>query len=321
MPWSTFLTQYSENPIPETFLTADLLLPLPNLGLIEVSGAEALSFLQGQFTNDVRQVTETRSQLSAWCNSKGRVLFTFRLFKRDGNYYLLLPQIQVAALLKRLSLYKLRSAVNLAALELPQFGFSGPHSAQGLENGWGCAPPAEIHDSLTVAGITVLKVAAHRYWVGSSSVEVLSKLWSDLANLAQVVSAKAWELLDIAARLPTVLPEVSEEFVPQMLNYEQLPGVSFTKGCYSGQEVVARTQHLGTPKRRLYLATVSIARLFKVGEDLYNIQQEAVGKVVNVQSDPRGGCLMLAVLPVSEVGNETLRTQEGAVLSIIEAVS
>jgi len=320
MPWSTFLTQYSENPIPETFLTADLLLPLPNWGMIEVGGVEAPSFLQGQFTNDVRQVTETRSQLSAWCNSKGRVLFTFRLFKREGNYCLLLPQIQVAALLKRLSLYKLRSAVNLAALELPQFGLSGLLSAQGLETALGYAPPAEIHGSLTVAGVTVVKVAAHRYWVGGTSVEALSKLWSNLANVAQVVNAKAWELLDIATRLPTVLPEVSEEFVPQMLNYEQLPGVSFTKGCYSGQEVVARTQHLGTPKRRLYLATVSSARLLKVGEDLYNNQREAVGKVVNVHFDPRGGCLMLAVLPISEVGNETLQTQEGFALSIIEAM-
>ena len=159
-------------------LHGDIVTDLSHFGLIKVSGADAEKFLQGQSTNDVRQVTAKHSQLNAFCSPKGRIIVNFRLFRRDDAYYLFLPQESVAAILKRLQMYVLRAAVKLEDYSdnLLCIGVAGTNSSQILADCLGHAPPAEVNASFTTEQITVLQVPGIQpcYLIFS---ETMPELW------------------------------------------------------------------------------------------------------------------------------------------------
>lgn len=262
--------------------------------LIEAKGEDAATFLQGQFTNDVRAVDETHAQLSAWCTAKGRILANFRLLQRDGAYVILVSADLLETLLKRLRMYVLRSKVELHDLgaELSCCGLAGPHATAVLE-AQGITPPQAERDSVTQAGITVMRVGNERF-IALAEAKTLQKVW--LAAQEQGCRAAgfhAWQLLEINAGVPWIGAATSETFTPQMVNYEVIGGVSFNKGCYTGQEVVARTHYLGKAKRRMHLLRWH-GETLTVGGDLPG--DESAGQVVDVQVHPDGGCVLLAVL-------------------------
>jgi folate-binding protein YgfZ len=246
----------------------NMITKLESFGFIKVSGNDAENFLQGQFTNDVHQVTTEQSQLSAWCNSKGRIIVNFHLFKRDDAYYLILPKDSIAFMLKRLQMYVLRADVK-------------------LEN---------VSDKLSCLGVVgdypennfaVLQVEAGRYLVVVEDDD------------SYEVDTGRWELLNILAGLPQIVPATAEAFVPQMVNFDVIGGISFKKGCYTGQEVVARTHYLGAVKRRMYIAKIDTAKLPQPGDDF-----NGIGKIVNAQAHPDGGIVVLAVLKIKEAEND-----------------
>ncbi len=303
------------DPNQTNILQSNLLVDLSHLGIIKVSGKDAEKFLQGQFTNDVRQVTATQSQLSAWCSPKGRILVNFRVFKRDGNqegqgntFYLLMPQLNVETTLKRLQLYILRSQVKLENVSkiLPRLGIAGEQSTKLLAACLGLSRPLELNGSVTLEGLTVLRLPGtpERYVVLSEDQQRLQGVWDCLAHRARSVETWVWEVLDILAGVPHILPVLADLFVPQMVNYPTLGGVSFTKGCYPGQEVVARMQYLGTPKRQMYLVKIYSATVPQPGEHLYVSGEElSIGQIVNAQRYPEEtpSVIALAVLSISHV--------------------
>jgi hypothetical protein len=308
-------------------LYGNILTDLSHLGVIKVSGNDAEKFLQGQFTNDVRQVNTTQSQLSAWCSSKGRILVNFRLLQRDDNaYYLLMPQANVEATLKRLPMYVLRSQVKLENVSdvLSCIGVAGTHSTQLLGSCLRGSLPSAVNDTLTTGLVTVLHIhgPTARYIVLSEEVPTLQTLWQGLvAGGVYPVGMEAWELLDILAGVPTILPPLVDEFVPQMVNYQALGGVNFKKGCYSGQEIVARMQYLGTLKRRMYLLKIDTILIPPPGENLYvSNETQSVGQIVNAQLHPDGGVIALAVISISHAENEVvhLHSQAGEFLKLLE---
>lgn len=292
---------------------------LSNFGLIKVTGNDAETFLQGQFTNDVRQVTDKHSQLSALCSPKGRVIVNFRLFKRDNAYYLLLPKDSLATSLKRLQMYVLRAKAKLedASESLYAIGIAGADSTQILIDCLGFAPPTEVDASLTVEKITVLKVPDNqaRYIVLTETPDNISACGEKTADESE------WQLLDILAGLPQILPATSEAFVPQMLNYDILNGISFKKGCYTGQEIVARMQYLGSLKRRMYLAKIETAQLPQPGDALYiSTNEQSVGKIVNASTHPDGGAIVLAVIKIAEADAHEIhwQSQQGDCLQLLD---
>ncbi|RKZ84882.1 MAG: folate-binding protein [Candidatus Parabeggiatoa sp. nov. 1] len=293
-------------------LHGDIIADLSHLGLIKVTGNDANKFLQGQFTNDVRQVTAKHSQLSAWCSSKGRIQFNFRLFQRDNAYYLLLPRESIESMLKRLRMYVLRANVTLEEVSenLPHFAVAGINSTQILTDCLGFAPPPEMDASLTLNQITVLHIPGPqpRYLVFS---ETPQNMWECAAKTVRPVGASAWQLLDILAGLPQIVPATAEEFVPQMVNYQTIGGVNFKKGCYTGQEIVARMQYLGTLKRRMYLAKINTdSSLPQPGDALYVATgEQSVGKIVNAQTHPDGGAVALAVIQINSAKTEDIYWQ------------
>jgi hypothetical protein len=282
----------------------DIVADLSHLGLIRADGQDVAAFLQGQLSNDIRKVDPGHGQLSAYCNPNGRMLALFRVFMHTGAYYLQLPAALQPATLKRLRLFVLRAKVTLdsADRELIRFGLSGPNALRLLSSA-GLVPPERTDESSEQDGITLLRLPGpHPRFEMIAGLEAGQRLWTTLAGQAVAVGASAWSWLDIAAGIPTLLPGTIDEFIPQMVNLDLLGGVSFQKGCYPGQEIVARVHHLGRVKQRLYLAHVAVDSRPAVATPIYGaISDQSVGRLVNAQPAPTGGYDLTAVINLDQL--------------------
>ncbi|ALG66664.1 YgfZ/GcvT domain-containing protein [Beggiatoa leptomitoformis] len=309
----------------QAVLQSDCILDLSTLGLLQVTGNDAEKFLQGQFTNDVRQVNGQRSQRSAWCNAKGRVLYTFQLIKRDNTYLILLPHEVLDAVQKRLKMFVLRSDVQFTDVsdQLPPIGVVGKNSQQLLANALGFSVPEETNASITQEQTTIVRIAGQipRYIV-ISDLTTQSQTWQALQKHAKPVGTHAWQLLDILAGIPQIATVLSDEFIPQMLNYQAIGGINFKKGCYAGQEIVARMQYLATLKQRLYLVKIANSSTTpQAGDNLYGTADtQSIGKLVNIQAHPEGGYVGLAVLNIEQADSNPVYLQQtnGTVLDLLE---
>lgn len=316
-------TLHFGNPRPEQQAAAsqNIIADLSHQSLIRASGDDVTSFLQGQLTNDITQVTENRAQLSAYCNAQGRMLTVFRIFLRGQTYMLQLPATLCERILARLRLYILRAKVDLQADDRSvSIGLSGPDAIASLNSHIG-AVPQTIDDCHTSDGVTVLRLAGpHPRFQIITGIDAAKKLWTHLVASAMPVGANAWAWLDIAAGIPTIYPQTCEAFVPQMANLDLLQGISFDKGCYSGQEIIARVRYLGKLKQRMCRAHVRAAHAPAPGEPLYaaDVPNQPVGTVVDAQLSPTGGYDLLAVVKLAsvEAGPVCLAGATGAALTI-----
>ncbi len=294
--------------------SGDVICDLSHQGLLAAHGEDAREFLQAQLTNDVRRVDERRSQLSAYCTPKGRMLAVFRLFLRESHFYMEMPRMLVEPTLARLRKYVLRSRVALedASDGLVRMGLSGPKAERELAEAAGAAPPAEVDGVAHADGLTIIRIPGpHPRFEIHGELEPVRRLWTRLDVRAAPVGVEPWTLLDILAGIPTVLPPTVEAFVPQMANLHAVGGLSFEKGCYPGQEVVARMQYLGKLKRRMYRFHVDGERAPGPGDDLYapagEVPEQSVGKVVAAAPWPDGGWELLAVVQIASAeGGGTL---------------
>jgi folate-binding protein YgfZ len=277
---------------------------LSHMGLIGASGEETQDFLQNQFCNDVRTVTPEHSQLNGYCNPKGRTLAVFRLFQRGDSYFLRLPAEILDATLKRLRMFVLRAKVSLedAGQSLLRMGYAGPEAEQHLAKALGTAPAA-VDAVAHPAALTVIRIPGPlpRFEI-YGDYDALSALWRQLKADARPVGAGAWNLLDIHAGIPEVVEATREAFVPQMINLHAVDGLSFKKGCYPGQEIVARTHYLGKLKRRMYRAHIATDTAPLPGDALLAEGSESgqgVGKIVRAEPAPEGGMEVLAVIEIA----------------------
>lgn len=288
-------------------LNADAVFDLEHLALIAVDGEDAEAFLQGQLTSDVHEVTATRAQPSAWCSPKGRVLTCLLVFRHNDRLLLQLPETLLAQTLQRLRMYVLRAKAKLEDVSAAwmRVGLVGEQSESNLKDFFGSVPgiPEETRAS---GDATVIRLRGRRprYEIVGPR-EALTSFWNSCREVAIAAGADAWELLDIAAGVASIGPETSDAFVPQMINLDRIGAVSFTKGCYVGQEIVARTQHLGRIKRRLYRAHWNGSAAPDAGDTLEASADSATPKaqVVNAKAVPDGGFDLLAVIPIEVVAS------------------
>ena len=284
---------------------------LSHHGLITAQGEEARDFLQNQFSNDMRLVSDSSSQISAYCTPKGRMLATFRIFQRGETFYLRLPHSILEPTLKRLRMFILRSKVTLEDVsdELISIGFAGPEAQQRLGEILEKVP-GEPNTLAENNGLLVIRLPdpLPRFEIYGEPDPVIG-LWRRLARQASPVGADCWSWLDIQAGIPEVLPETVEAFVPQMVNLGALDGISYKKGCYPGQEVVARMHYLGKLKRRMYRAHVDTNTIPSPGDNLYSPTEtdQSVGKVVEAQPNPNGGVDLLAVIQIATADGGDVR--------------
>ncbi|MEQ6340425.1 MAG: folate-binding protein YgfZ [Gammaproteobacteria bacterium] len=306
----------------QTLATGTVIADLSHTGLIAVRGPDAATFLQNQFSNDVRGVSQQHSQMSAYCNPKGRILACFRIFMRDDTYYLRMPQELVDATLKRLRMFVLRAKVTLedAGDALVRIGIASPHGITELKDILG-GLPEDVDDTVHCNGLTVIRLpgAQPRFEI-TGEFAAARDIWNKLGVHATPVGASVWDLLDIRAGIPTIHVVTSEAFVPQMVNLHLINGVSFKKGCYPGQEIVARMHYLGTLKRRMYLAHILSDTAPQPGDTLYGSGTEntqSIGTIVTAQPAPEGGFDALAVVEIkaAEHSSVHLHSTGGAALA------
>ncbi|MDN5849511.1 MAG: folate-binding protein [Nitrococcus sp.] len=223
-------------------------------GVISARGADAAAFLHSQLSNDIKAMDAASSRLAAYCNPKGRALALLRVLRTDDGLLLLTHRALIDSLIRRLRLFVLRSKVTLddASEAIAVIGLHGPGVTQPLRQIMG-AIPEPVGSVHCVGGVQLIRLscAPDRFALAVPAGE-LTGLWSRLAHTLPVVDMEAWQLSEIRAGIPTITPATQEVFVPQMLNLEPLQGISYEKGCYPGQEVIARMHYLGKLKRRMY---------------------------------------------------------------------
>lgn len=308
-------------------LTTTILTDLSPQGLIKVSGEDRIDFLQNQFSNDIREITPQLSQLNTWCNPKGRMLASLRVFQAGDDYFLLLAADLLEATLKRLRMFVMRSKVTLEDVseQWAGIGLAGDDApvllAKQISN-----PPENTSQVVHESDLIVIRLPGNtpRFQIHGQP-SALSTLWQTLQTEARPVGYPVWNWLEIQAGIPNIVANTKEAFVPQMINYSTLGGVSFTKGCYPGQEVVARMHYLGKLKRRMYLAHVETKTLPEAGEDLFpagKSEAQSCGKVVRAERAPEGGIDLLAVLQIAvaetlkEKGEVCLGSENGPALDL-----
>ncbi len=306
-------------------LSTDVMADLSHYGLIEVKGEDAQKFLASLFTGDVRLVSVEKGLFTAWCDAKGRAQATFWLFLHDGAFYLFLPKPLLKSVLSGLKLYLLRVKATLtdASDRLVRIGLSGPGMEARLTAAFGEPPPAQAGDARKYDDCTLVALHGEPFprWLAVGTGTAVTELWHSLESAVSLVGREAWTLLDILAGLPLLMSETVGEFIPQMLNMEALGGLCFTKGCYPGQEVIARLHYRGQLKRRLYRAYVDSDSVPPPGTALH-IEGigESVGTVVSAARHPDGGVALLAVVKIEEKaqGEVRLVDAQGPVLRFVE---
>lgn len=283
--------------------------PLPHLGIIRAAGTDAASFLHNQLTNDVLLMKEGQCRLAAFCNAKGRMQASFVVYKRSAEEVLLICRKDlIAQTVKRLSMFVMRSKAKLsdASDEFQLLGLAGDVVPQGLS-----VEPWQRHavDSADVLTLYPALGQPRAFWVAPKDVAAPAgpSLSADLWQVGEVMSGIAW------VELATF-----EAFVPQMLNYESVDGVNFKKGCYPGQEVVARSQFRGTLKRRGFIAQSSAPMV--AGQEVFSSLDatQPCGLVAQAAVD---GVSHVAVLELqlSATENSSLHvgTADGPALSLL----
>lgn len=276
---------------------------LSQLGLLAFSGADTAEFLQSQFTNDVRGLSADAATWNGYCSAKGRMLANFLMWKDGADTCLQMSGDIREAVLKRLKMFILRSKVVArdATEEQVRLVLAGPQAAAALNAAGLPLPEGAMKTKSGEQGLTV-RLGADKFVLALRADEAPA-IWAALAKHATPVGTAVWDWLRLANGIPMIVARTQEEFVPQMVNWEVLGGVSFQKGCYPGQEIVARTQYLGKLKRRMYLAHLDGDEPPAAGDSLYtpDMDGQASGMVVNAAPAPGGGFDLLAVAQIESV--------------------
>ena len=293
----------ANNPGKEGFL-----IDLSHLSIIEIDGADAAGFLDGQFSSDIKSLTPDTFQFSAWCNPGGRVIAVFIIYRRENSHYILIPS------------------------DMPRYSSSVPT----LTTKWPACRPVVIHDrsaELACLGIIVhgnlqeppLTPVKSGHTVHHQSLSMLGiadgvparlltvgepagliQLCRSWENNFVFTGSGHWISRDISAGIPLISSETSESFLPQELNLDNLNGLSFSKGCFPGQEVIARVHHRGKVKQRLFHAGMPKGtQVPGPGDRLYATDLETpVGTVINVAGSVSGDTCILAVVHTGMAGME-----------------
>jgi folate-binding protein YgfZ len=282
---------------------------LSHFGVLTASGEDAREFLHAQLSCDVRGLAANAWTYGSYCSPKGRVLANFLLWQESDGFRLLMPGSVIPALQSRLQKFVLRAKVKLADRTAEQviLGLAGADAHGAAGSVIGDAPQA-AYAIATDAGKTLIALGAAQL-VFVMPAEKAPEIWSRLALTLKSVGTPCWEWLDISHGLPWITDPTQEAFVPQMANLELLGAINFKKGCYPGQEIVARAQYRGEVKRRLRLARVRSDTAPVPGQDLFSDDQvkQSAGTVVNAAPAPEGGFDLLAVVQLEAAASSTVR--------------
>jgi folate-binding protein YgfZ len=299
---------------------------LADWGIVSATGADAVGFLQGQTTNDIAGQPADEVRLNAYCTPKGRVLAAGPLW-RDGDARLrfAVSRPLAAPLRKRLAMYVLRAKASIdddsdrfailglageaARAALGELGIDAPGPMRLARAA--VARPAEDQAACLAIGMPEVAGFGPRWWL-VVPLEHLSDVWQRLAARLAPRPSAWWRASEVLSGMPRVVAATSEAFVPQSLNWELIGGVSFRKGCYPGQEVVARLHYRGKPKRRTFIGRIAASGDAPApGADLLDTDGRPAGLVISSAPAPDGGILLLHEAQIDAAQQGALLTADG----------
>jgi tRNA-modifying protein YgfZ len=282
---------------------------LSDQSLLSFMGQDSGAFLANLLTCDVAAVTPTRSTYGAYCTPQGRMLASFLLWRSEQGYFMQLPSSLREPIQKQLSRYVLRSKVKIedASGAWSLIGIAGEDATSVVEHLVGPAPHG-VRGISHSPDATVIRLPGDRFEIVAARNKA-PRILESLASGTEKAGSEYWDWLDIRAGISTITPATQEAFVPQMVNLDLLGGVSFEKGCYPGQEIVARMHYRGTLKQRMYLASIASAEKPQPGDKLYsaNFGDQACGSIVNAAQSPYGGFDALAVIQITSAAKGPVR--------------
>ncbi|WP_433867371.1 YgfZ/GcvT domain-containing protein [Ralstonia wenshanensis] len=299
-----------------------------DLARIAVEGADAAEFLHNQLTNAVTGLGLNQARLAGYCSPKGRLLATLLVWRQADTIVLQTDKLIAPALTKRLSMFVLRAKAKLRPMdEFIAIGVAGPDAAEALREAGAVLPEPDTVNAVAQQPATVgqqfgavvrLPDAGGRpryQWIVHA--EHFQDAWKMLSSRLSLVGTEVWDWLSLQAGVPHITLPTQEQFVPQMVNLELLGGVDFRKGCYPGQEIVARSQYRGTLKRRMQRAHVNAPT--SAGAEVYSATDpnQPCGMVVNAAMAPDGGTDLLVELKLDALDTVIhLATADGPVLTL-----
>lgn len=340
--WSDFLisenAQFDDNGKITTFGNTELerfsikngpvFTSLTHQALIKVTGSEALSFLQGQFSSDLNQVSDTKAQYSAYCDPQGNVLANFLVFKYQGDLYLSFDGSLREAILKRLQMFIMRSDVQLEEVSksLIQVGFAGEFTDLDMQYSLDTKVKETFECGMIsetgMENLLAIKVPGpyHKYALFGPTEEMIT-VWKNLRNNGDVTNSFDWTLLDIAAGIATVTSATSAQFTAQFFNLDKLEAINFKKGCFPGQEIIARIHYRGKVTKRTLRIHIDEALNLVPGDTLeLKDPNDKTHKLTVINSNPgvlEGTlCLAIATLKSLDAVEGELTTLTGSAVQI-----
>jgi tRNA-modifying protein YgfZ len=301
--WQNFLKeQTSQDNSDIDLTTSPIVSPLSGFALLAVTGEDSHSFLHGQFINDLNLIEKPAAQISAWCNPKGQVITNFIVINTGISYLLIFKQELKDFIKKRLNMFVMRSKVTIEDISdsSPLVDVANIKDMSSL----GEKIPSNAGEVHAVDGLVIIchPDNSGRYLI-TGNIEALTKKLPALNT--KFSSGSLWEILDILAGMPWITSKTQEQFLPQMLNLDALNGLSYQKGCYPGQEVIARLHYRGEVKKRLQL--IKSDNELIIGDDIFlDDSDNKVGTVINSTSHLDGNFYGLAVIELDKVGEKLL---------------
>ena len=292
--------------------------PLSHEGVLAVRGSDAAKFLQGQLTCNLNYLSDTQASLGARCTQKGRMQSSFRILLQGDGVLLAMATELLEPQLADLKKYAVFSKSKLTDESAAWVRFGVIDCDQAL-TGLGLELPAETDSVARTEHLIAIRVSPARaeLWVPAGQADSVR---SQLAAQLTQTDLNNWLLGQIRAGIGQVMPQTRELFIPQMLNLQAVGGVSFKKGCYTGQEIVARMQYLGKLKRRLYRLSLNAAEMPEPGTPLFSpSHNSAIGEVV-IAAKADQAIELLAVLQAeaADSGDVHLGTLEGPGLQLLD---
>lgn len=295
---------------------------LKQTGLLSLEGDDAVSFIHGQLSNDIDHLGSNQARLAAYCNPQGRMLALFHAWKSAGKVWLTVPLDILPALQKRLQMYVLRAKVALSdeSGNMAILGIGGEKGSKALSKWFETLPSEPFGKTENEQGVLVRVADAFgfpRYLLTIQKAR-LQAVESELSSTLSVCDESGWTMGDIKAGVPQITLPVQDRFIPQMVNLEQAGGLSFKKGCYPGQEVIARTQYKGTVKRRMFHGMVElpfednppIDVNMTAGADIVDSDGQVCGTIVSSARRDNNRVDFLAVVQTEAIGSLALHVEK-----------
>jgi tRNA-modifying protein YgfZ len=267
--------------------------------MIKVEGDDRVPFLQGQFTQDIKLISHDKALFAGFCNPKGRVLAFMLCFEEHDSIHIQIDSSIAEPILRRLKMYVLRSKVSLNLLD-NQFTCVGFVRSKPLLN-QGIKLPENYLDIVRSHDVMIMRVGKNteRYQLMGDTAKVHTFMKLNLAEYTSM-SIESWDNLNIFDGIPNIYPTTQEAFIPQSINMDLIDGINFKKGCYTGQEIVARTHYLGKVKRRMFRAFIESEDDLTPGEQIINEKKEVIGQLVRSAKENELRTNMLIELRVDQ---------------------